>query len=129
MAEAYKSVQFESLKKMYLEREKLISISQSPIDAEEIERKVDDRIQSLQKIITNYATENLEFKNTIKTMKEQLDSLEEELQNEKTVRVNTENAFNKSVDKLILRITNLELEREIEQDEEHNTKKNALFDS
>ena len=27
MAEAYKSVQYESLKKMYLEREKLISIS------------------------------------------------------------------------------------------------------
>lgn len=69
MANAYKSIQFESLKRMYLEREKLLSISQSPIDVEEIERKVDakvdDKIQSLQKIITNYATENLELKGRI----------------------------------------------------------------
>jgi len=40
MAEAYRSVQFESLKKMYLDREKLISISADKVDVEEIREKL-----------------------------------------------------------------------------------------
>ena len=39
MAEAYKSVQFESLKQMYLAREKLISISAQKVDVEELKEK------------------------------------------------------------------------------------------
>ena len=34
MSEAYKSVQFDSLKKMYLEREKFLTVSRSGINAE-----------------------------------------------------------------------------------------------
>jgi len=40
MAEAYKGVQFESLKQIYLEREKLISIVSSKVDVKEIEAKL-----------------------------------------------------------------------------------------
>ena len=36
MGEAYNSVQYESLKKMYLEREKLLSFSGSKTDAKDI---------------------------------------------------------------------------------------------
>ncbi|MEM3736562.1 MAG: tyrosine-type recombinase/integrase [Candidatus Bathyarchaeia archaeon] len=66
MAEAYKGLQFESLRKMYLERERLLSITPPPVDPSEIERKVDakvdERIQSLQKVIENLSAENLELK-------------------------------------------------------------------
>lgn len=68
MAEAYKGVQYESLKKMYLEREHILSVTRG-LDEKELEEKVtakvDERIQSLQKIITNYATENLEVKSRL----------------------------------------------------------------
>lgn len=40
MAEAYKGVQFESLRQIYLDREKLLSISGTEVDVEEIEAKL-----------------------------------------------------------------------------------------
>ena len=139
MAKAYKSVQFDHLKNMYLEREKFLSISQSPVDADDIERKVDakvdDKIQSLQKILLNYASNNIELENTLKmmgeiekTMGEQIGRLQKELETEKATREATETAFNKVVDRLLARIKNLENELDLEQDEEHSGK-NALFDS
>ena len=66
MSKAYKSVQSESVKKMYLEREQLLSISTSKLSEQElnhkVEAKVDERIQSLQKVITNLSTENFGLK-------------------------------------------------------------------
>ena len=66
MSEAYKSIQFESVKRMYLEREQLLSITRPSLDekglAEKVEAKVDERIQTLQKILTNLSTENLDLK-------------------------------------------------------------------
>ena len=65
-AEAYKSVQYESLKRMYLEREHLLSVASERFDEHELEQKVtekvDQRVEALQKIITNYATQNLELR-------------------------------------------------------------------
>lgn len=40
MVEAYKRVQYESLKQMYLEREKLVSISMPKVDVEELKTKL-----------------------------------------------------------------------------------------
>jgi integrase len=40
MSEAYKSVQFDSLRQMYLAREKLLSISAQKVDVEEIKEKL-----------------------------------------------------------------------------------------
>ena len=72
MAEAYKSVQAESLKKMYLDREHLLSISAERFDEKKLEEKVtekvDERVQALHRIITNQATENLEMKSKMAKM-------------------------------------------------------------
>jgi len=84
LAAAYKSVQLESLKKMYLDREKLISISQPPVDTADLERKVDEkvdeRIQSLQKVIANYATENMELKSRMARVELEITELKKELE-------------------------------------------------
>jgi integrase len=72
MSEAYKSVQAESLQKMYLEREHLLNVSANQFDErkleEKVSEKVDERVQALQRIITNYATENLETKSKMARM-------------------------------------------------------------
>jgi integrase len=69
MGEAYKSVQFEALKKMYLEREKLLSVSGPKVDVEEIEEKVrfevEQRNRQLQLLVNGLTTENLEMKSKV----------------------------------------------------------------
>lgn len=69
MGEAYKSVQAESLKKMYLEREKLLSFSVPKVDVEELEKKVRAEVQqhsqSLQILVNGLSMENLEMKSKI----------------------------------------------------------------
>ena len=66
MAEAYKSVQFESLKKTYLDREKLVSISAPKVDLEEIKEKlkaeVEQQNRTLEKNVLDLATVNRELK-------------------------------------------------------------------
>ena len=75
MAEAYKGVQLESLKQIYLKRETLISISTSKVDVKEIEDKlrgeVDQSKKELQTLVNGLATKSLR--------------LEEELEQQKTV--------------------------------------------
>jgi hypothetical protein len=44
MAKAYKSMQFESLKKMYLERESLLSINRPSLDERDLEEKVEAKV-------------------------------------------------------------------------------------
>jgi len=66
MAEAYKSVQASSLRKMYLEREKLLSISAPKVDIEELETKIETRVEErnrqLQTLVNGLTAENLELK-------------------------------------------------------------------
>ncbi len=65
MAEAYKVVQYDSLREMYLERERLLSISQTPVDVQEIERKIETRIDAenrqLQSLVNGLTAENLDL--------------------------------------------------------------------
>jgi hypothetical protein len=69
MAEAYRSVQFESLKKMHLDREKLISISAQKVDVEEIREKlrveVEQQNRQLQIMVNSLVTENMDLKSRI----------------------------------------------------------------
>jgi len=80
MAEAYKSVQTESLKKMYLEREKLLSISAPKVDVEELEAKlraeVEQGSRQLQVMVNNLVTENMDLKNRISLTERKLVELE-----------------------------------------------------
>lgn len=90
MSEAYKSVQFESLKKMYLNREKLLSVSGPKVDVEEIEAKVrvevEQQNRNLQTLVNGLTTENLELKSRMSRvelenteMKKRFDSALEKL--------------------------------------------------
>jgi len=79
-AEAYKSVQYDSLKRMYLERERLLSVAAERFDEQELEKKVtekvDQRVEALQRIITNYATQNQDLQNRIDMFEEKLTELD-----------------------------------------------------
>ena len=74
MGEAYKSVQAKSLKKMYLDREKLLSLSVPEVDVKEIERKIKFQVheESLQlnNLVAVLANENLKIKADLENTKE-----------------------------------------------------------
>lgn len=80
MAEAYKGVQFESLKRMYLEREKLLSISAPKVDVEELKAKlrteVEQQNRQLQIMVNNLVTENMDLKHRIQQTEKKLGDLE-----------------------------------------------------
>jgi len=80
MAEAYKSVQAESLKKMYLERERLLSISAPKVDVEEIEAKLRGEIEQqnrqLQVMVNSLVTENMDLKGRIQLTEQKLAELD-----------------------------------------------------
>lgn len=79
MAEAYKGVQYESLKQMYTEREKLLSISPKE-NLEELREKLKGEIQEqnkqLQTMVNSLVTENLDLKQRISRTEEKLAKLE-----------------------------------------------------
>ncbi len=83
MAEAYKGVQFESLKQIYLEREKLISISTSKVDVKEIEAKLradlDEGKKELQKLVNGLATKSLRLEEENKDLKRRIQLTEQKL--------------------------------------------------
>lgn len=79
MAEAYKGVQYESLKQMYAEREKLLSISPKE-NLEELREKLKGEIQEqnkqLQSMVNSLVTENLDLKQRIGRTEQKLGELE-----------------------------------------------------
>jgi len=81
MAQAYKSVQFKSLKKSYLEREKLLNISARGLDEEELEEKVsekvDERVEVLRRIIRRCEDENRDLASRMRLAEKKLESIEE----------------------------------------------------
>ena len=83
MAEAYKGVQFESLKQIYLEREKLISISKSEVDVEAIEAKfrveVEESKKELQNLVNGLATKSLRLEEENKDLKRRIQLTEQKL--------------------------------------------------
>jgi len=80
MAEAYRSVQFESLKKMYLDREKLLSVSGSKVDLDEVKEKlrqeVEQQTRQMQTIINGLVAENIDVKKKILTVETRNTDLE-----------------------------------------------------
>jgi site-specific recombinase XerD len=88
--EAYKSVQFESLKQMYLAREKLVSISVGKVDVEEIKEKVkiemEQQNKQLQIMVNSLVTENMDLKNRIQAVERKFSDIEKKIQDlKKTV--------------------------------------------
>jgi hypothetical protein len=83
MAEAYKGVQYESLKQIYLEREKLISISAPETDVEEIESKlrveVEESKKELQVLVNGLATKSLRLEEENKGLRNRIQMTEQKL--------------------------------------------------
>jgi septal ring factor EnvC (AmiA/AmiB activator) len=79
MAEAYKGVQYESLKQMYVEREKLLSISPKE-NLEELRTKLKGEIEQqnkqLQSMVNTLASENMDLKQRIAKTEKKLAELE-----------------------------------------------------
>ena len=100
MNEAYKSVQFNSLKKMYLEREKLLSISGSSIDPVEIEEKISRQVQektgNLSELVNILSSKNV----TLERKVELLEKKERETKDELTQLSFTVKSLVKELDKL-----------------------------
>jgi len=86
MAEAYKSVQAESLRKMYLERERLISVSAQKVDVEELKTKLRAELEQsnrqLQIMVNNLVTDNMTLKNEVSGVKQGLEKLRREFSEE-----------------------------------------------
>jgi len=82
MAEAYKGVQYKSLKEMYVEREKLLSISPRE-NLEELKAKLKDEIdeqhKQLQAMMNSLVSENLGFKKRIQRAEQKLAEIEKML--------------------------------------------------
>ncbi len=81
MAEAYKGVQFESLKQIYLDREKLISITGAEVDVEEIEAKlraeVEESKKELQTLVNGLATKSLRLEEENKELRRRIQTTEQ----------------------------------------------------
>jgi len=84
MAEAYKSVQYDSLREMYLERERLLSVSAPKVDVEEVERKirleVEDKSKQLQVLVNGLSTENYELRQRIGRVEREIIELKKTLE-------------------------------------------------
>lgn len=82
--EAYKSVQFESLRQMYLAREKLLSISTPKIDVEELKEKLKGEMEAqnkqLQVLVNSLVTENMDLKNRIQGLERKFSETERSFQ-------------------------------------------------
>lgn len=80
MAEVYKGVQFESLRKMYHERERLLSTSAAKVDVEELKAKLRSEIEQqnrqLQLMVNNLVTENMDLKQRIQLTEKKLSEIE-----------------------------------------------------
>ena len=83
LAEAYKGVQFESLKQIYVERENLISISTAKMDVKEIEDKLRVEVEAskkeLQTLVNGLATKSLRLEEENKDPKRRIKLTEEKL--------------------------------------------------
>jgi site-specific recombinase XerD len=97
MAEAYKGVQYESLKQIYLEREKLLSISAAEVDVEEMEAKlrveVEEGKKELQALVNGLATKSMRLEEENKDLRNRIQMTEQKLvELEKLIREIVEQA-------------------------------------
>ena len=92
MARAYKGVQNESLRQMYLDRERLLSISQPKVDVEEIEKKVRVEVEQssreVQALVNRLAGENINLRERVERLERIISELADvyaQLKREKSV--------------------------------------------
>ena len=82
-------MQFDSLKKMYLDREKLISISAQKVDIDELKEKLkiemEQQNRQLQVMVNSLVTENMDLKRRIQLTEEKLSNIERIIQELKSV--------------------------------------------
>lgn len=80
MSEAYKSVQFDNLKQMYLTREKLLSITTAKVDIDELKDRLKVEMEKdtrqLQIMVNSLVTENMDMKNRMRQTELKLADLE-----------------------------------------------------
>ena len=85
MSEAYKSVQFDSLKKMYLEREKLLTVSGSQMDVKEIDEKINKKVQdetnNLSTLINILSRKNVNLENKLNKVERENSETKDEIKN------------------------------------------------
>jgi len=86
MAEAYKGVQHDSLKQMYLDREKLLSISTPEVDVEELEAKVRSEVEKgskqLQTLVNGLAAENIKLREAVTQLKSENAEFQQKMERE-----------------------------------------------
>jgi len=84
MAEAYKGVQYESLRKMYADREKLLNISPKE-NLEELRAKlkgeIEEQNKQLQSMVNTLVSENINLKKRIEKTENKLAELEKIIRN------------------------------------------------
>jgi len=92
MNKAYKSVQLDSLKRMYLERENLLTVSGSELDVKKIEQKVrvevEQQNRELQTMVHSLLNDNMGLKNRLKTLEDKQE--ENQLLQEKLLKTEDE---------------------------------------
>ncbi|MCJ7634671.1 site-specific integrase, partial [Candidatus Bathyarchaeota archaeon] len=84
MGEAYKGVQYESLRQMYLDRENLISTTMPKVDVEELTVKLRGEIEGqnkqLQVMVNGLVSENMDLKNRVQRTEKKLAEIEKIIQ-------------------------------------------------
>lgn len=77
MSEAYKRQRFEEVKRMYVERERYISITAPESEAiEEVRRESEERTRQLRENFDNLYSENVDLKKTIDDLRKRLSEAE-----------------------------------------------------
>jgi site-specific recombinase XerD len=83
MAEAYKGLQYKSLKQIYLDREKLLGISAAEVDVEEVEAKlrveVEESKKELQVLVNGLATKSMRLEEENKDLRNRIQLTEQKL--------------------------------------------------
>jgi len=89
MAEAYQRVQFEDLKRIYMEKEVFISISTGTELEEKLRAEIDEKNRQLQEIVNGLVAENLEMKKKFNQLILELTEHKKAIQELKKIIMNT----------------------------------------
>ncbi len=92
MSEAYKRVKLNDLKKIYLEREVFLSVSQPTTNFEELKAEVEAKVEAkaeeqnkvLQKLVNGLTKENMDMRARVQSMEPKVKELTTELEKMKS---------------------------------------------
>ncbi|MFH0748732.1 MAG: site-specific integrase [Candidatus Bathyarchaeota archaeon] len=126
LTEVYRRYSVEDLAEFYKKGESSLHIFTNGQELSKLKVEIEEKNKQLQTIVNGLATENMELKDTVKTMKDQLTTLQKHYEDEKAMRENTETAFNSTVDTLLNRLKKLEQDMETVLTEEYRAKSALL---